>query len=98
MKLKIKFWINDPKTGEPSVSLTLLVISFIAILIASFMSIAELTNKFGMLQEIFYSMVGLYFLTKANIKTKYFDSSSTKEQTPESVLGKAASEVLGEKK
>lgn len=72
----MKIWIKDPKTGEPSVSLTLLMVSFIAILIASFMNIADFTSKFGLLQEVFYSMVGLYFLRRANIKTKYFDTSA----------------------
>lgn len=56
-----KIWVIDPKTGEPSVSLTL-VMTFAAVcFIAMIMEISGLTNNTSMSFELFGAACGLYW-------------------------------------
>ena len=54
-------WLIDPSTGKPSVSLTLLIISFMALVIASGLHLKQLTNNTSSLLELFYACASLYF-------------------------------------
>jgi hypothetical protein len=54
-------WIKDPKTKEASVSLSLMVISFTALLAASTLHLAKLTENTSSLTELFVTTAGLYF-------------------------------------
>jgi hypothetical protein len=57
----MNLWITDPKTKESSVSLTLMVISFVALLGASTLHISKLTENTSSLTELFVTTAGLYF-------------------------------------
>lgn len=54
-------WVIDPKTKEPSVSLTTLVISLVAVLAAIGLNIAKLTDQTTPALTFFATAAGLYF-------------------------------------
>lgn len=56
----MKPWLTDPKTKEASVSLTLMVISFVVLLGASTLHLSHLTENTSSLLELFYATAGLY--------------------------------------
>lgn len=63
--------ISDPKTGEKSVSLSLLMITFFLIVLAGGLEIAGVIKSTGVFLELFMTNAGLYFgrrLTFANGK------------------------------
>ena len=49
----MSLFIKDPKTNTRSASLTLVIVSFTALLIASILQIAEITNSIAALRELF---------------------------------------------
>jgi len=70
-------WIKDPSTGQPSVSLTLSIISFIGCIIASGLEMAELVHNTGLILEVFYGNIALYFGRKfTSSKGLVLDSKS----------------------
>ncbi len=68
------FWLVDPKTKKVSVSLTMLVISFAALLIGCGLEMAEVTKSTSVLVEIFYANVALYFGRRFSFKGQAFSS------------------------
>lgn len=68
-------YLRDPKTKEPSVSLTLLVLSFMALLVASTFHITGLVENTSGLNELFITTAGLYFGRR--IQTKSGNSIET---------------------
>lgn len=58
--MKIPFLV-DPSTGAESVSLTLLVVSFVALLAAATLHMSQLTENTSALMETFMVTTGLYF-------------------------------------
>lgn len=71
-------WLSDPKTKESSVSLTLMVISFVVLLVASTLHIAQLTDNTSSLTELFYATAGLYFGRKFQGKSGNIVDTETK--------------------
>lgn len=59
-------WLIDPTTKLPSVSLTLLVISFAALLVASGLHLKHLTDNTSSLLQTFVTCSGLYFGRRFN--------------------------------
>lgn len=64
-----KLFILDPKTKERSVSLTLLLVSFISVLIASGLEMAGVIKTVSVVPELFFACAGLYFGRKYTNKT-----------------------------
>jgi hypothetical protein len=54
-------FIIDPRTKEPSVSLSMLVISFLGVLIASGLEMSGKVENTSILMEAFYASAGLYW-------------------------------------
>lgn len=57
----MNFWLRDPKTKEKSVSLSLMFISFVALLVASTFHLSGVTDNTSSLTELFGICTGLYF-------------------------------------
>jgi hypothetical protein len=68
MQIKLPFLV-DPKTKEQSVSLSLLVVSFTALLVASTVHLAKLTENTSSLTELFMTCAGLYFSRRVSFKS-----------------------------
>lgn len=56
-----KVWVKDPKTGELSVSLTLVVVFALVSLFGMFLEMSGVTNNTSMCFEMFGAACGLYF-------------------------------------
>jgi len=54
-------WVVDPKTKEPSVSLTLMIVSFVLALAAWALILAKKIEAPSIIMELFYSTACLYF-------------------------------------
>ena len=54
-------WITDPKTGQKSVSLSLMIVSFCSIIGCSFAKVTGNLESTGPLLELFYATAALYF-------------------------------------
>lgn len=54
-------WINDPTTKAPSVSLTIMVVSFILVALACVLEMMGKVKGVSSLPELFYATAGLYF-------------------------------------
>lgn len=71
MKLPV---FKEPRNGGPSVSLTLLVISFICVLVAGTLHMFDKVSNTSLFSEVFYSAVALYFGRRIGIGGKVFSS------------------------
>jgi hypothetical protein len=77
-----KIWVADPKTKEPSVSLTMLVSSFVIALIACGLHMAKVVENISSVTELFYATTALYFGRRFSMNGKTYSSeSSDKPQT-----------------
>ncbi len=56
-----KLFVLDPKSKERSISLTLLLISFGAVLAASGLEMAGVIKTVSVVPELFFACAGLYF-------------------------------------
>ena len=56
----MNLWLTDPKTKDKSVSLTLMVVSFVVLLGASTLHLSHITENTSSLLELFYATAGLY--------------------------------------
>ena len=56
-----KVFIIDPITGQKSVSLTLLIVSFVGIVIAAGLEAANVIHTTSVLNELYFANAGLYF-------------------------------------
>lgn len=54
-------WIEDPKTKEPSISLTIVVITGILCLIGAGLEMGGVVKSTSMLMELYLTACGLYF-------------------------------------
>lgn len=54
-------WLNDPKTSKGSVTLTLLMISFVAFLGGNVAETLGYIKSTASLNEMFYTMSAMYF-------------------------------------
>lgn len=67
----------DPKTGQPSVSLSLLAISFTIAAGAIIMNILKYTDNTSASTDLFFGCAALYFSRKMNINGKSFSSDNS---------------------
>lgn len=65
-------WLTDPKTKDKSVSLTLLMISFVGIIISGSLEISGIVNTTSVLPEIFYGCCATYFGRRIKFGNKEF--------------------------
>jgi hypothetical protein len=73
-------YLKDPKTGEKSVTLTFLVLSFL--LFAGFAGAEALgytKNGTGSLSELFYACAALYFGRRVKVGSKSFEVGNQDE-------------------
>lgn len=75
----MNLWVNDPVTKLPSVSLTMLLATFILVITAGALSMFGLVKDSSIFSEIFYSSVALYFGRRLNIANKTFSSDKAEE-------------------
>lgn len=71
--MSLKYFI-DPKNKKPSVSLTLMLVSFILLVILSTLKALEHVNSVGAFQELFYATAALYFGRRVQVGNKLFSS------------------------
>jgi len=70
----------DPKNDKQSVSLTLLIISFVLYVLFAITTILELTKGIGPLSELFYFSVALYFGRRVKIGSKNLQVDNSGEK------------------
>lgn len=74
-------WIEDPSSNKPSVSLTLLCVSFLGCIIGGALQISGKIENTSICLELFYGCTALYFGRKVTIGGKTFDGSGISQQT-----------------
>jgi hypothetical protein len=86
----MKFWLSDPKdkNGSPSVSLTLLMVTFSLTLIAAGLQMFKIVDNISCLPEVLWGLLSLYFLRRFSIGGKTFSSDQA-----EQIVNKIDSEV-----
>jgi len=72
-KLIKMFWVADPKDNNPSVSLTLLLLSFTGLTVLSVLQTTGHVTSTGAFLELFYSTSALYFGRRLKFNNKSFD-------------------------
>ena len=70
----MNIWIEDPNSKTPSVSLTLLVISFTATIVAGALNMSGVVASTSIFTELTYSCVALYFGRRTTFAGKVFSS------------------------
>ena len=73
-------WILDPKTKEPSVSLTLLVLSSLIFVVTMGLEMFDVIQKTSMTFEFFGSSAALYFGRRISFNGKNFSSEKEEEK------------------
>lgn len=72
-------WVKDPITNLASVSLTILVISFTAVIVAGALNMAGVVQSTSLFSEVFYSCCALYFGRRFSFGGKAFTSDKAEE-------------------
>lgn len=72
-------WLEDPKEKVPSVSLSILAVSFLALLIVGGLHVAEKITTTSIFPETFYSALALYFGRRFSFNGKTFTSEKAEE-------------------
>jgi len=70
-------WLSDPKTKEPSVSLSMLVLTFVGTLAAASLHMAGKVENVSCMTELFYANVALYFGRRFTVNGKTASSEKT---------------------
>lgn len=70
-------WLKDT-TGQPSVSLTLMLVSFVVLLVIGVLDICSVVKSTGIFLELFLTTVGLYFGRRVNFKGQTFGTDGAK--------------------
>ncbi len=83
----MKFF-SDPKDGKPSVSLTILVVSFILLIIAGGLEIFEVTKSTGPFMELVLSAFALYFGRRFSFKGQSYSSEEGSAKDIEDLTNK----------
>lgn len=78
--MKFNPWVFDPKTKSESVSLTLLLVSFLIACTAIGLNIAKVTENTSSSAELFMACAGLYFGRKLSFKGSDFGTSDSSSQ------------------
>ena len=89
----MNIWLKDPITQVPSVSLTLLVATFVLTVIAGGLQMSGCVQSTSLFAEMFYSAVALYFGRRLNIGGKAYTSDKAEEVKKEVTNGKIDKEV-----
>lgn len=61
-------WVEDPKTKEKSVSLTLLVWAAMLVIVAGSLEMFEVIKSTSVFPELLYTAAGLYFGRRFDLK------------------------------
>ena len=69
-------WLEDPVTNKPSVSLTLMVVSFIGVVVAEILQIAGKVETVSIGMELFGTCTALYFGRRFTFGGKSYDAST----------------------
>lgn len=72
-------WLNDPITNLPSVSLTMLLATFILVIASGGLEMFGLVKNTSLFGEMFYTTTALYFGRRLTIKGKLFTSEKAEE-------------------
>jgi len=75
----MQMWMTDPNTKQPSVSLTLLVISCLFMAVLGVLTCTETIKTMGPFTEVFYSFTALYFSRRLTISGKIFGSEKAEK-------------------
>ncbi len=75
----MEFWVKDPVGKLPSVSLTLVMVTFVGVLVAGALEMAGVVKSTSLFGEIFYSSIALYFGRRMTIGNKNFSSDKAEE-------------------
>lgn len=89
----MNFWLKDPITHVRSVSLTLLVATFVFTILAGITHMLGYANSTSLFAEMFYSAVALYFGRRLRISGKTYTSAKAEEVEKEVSNGKVDKEV-----
>lgn len=73
----MQLWLTDPKTKEASVSLTMLIITFVGSLIAATLHMLGKVDDTSIMTDLFYANTALYFGRRFSIKNKDYNSEKT---------------------
>ena len=77
------FWVVDPRTKEISVSLTLLMITFLGSIVACGLEMAGKIESTSSIVELFYATTALYFGRRMSFGGKAFSSDAAPEEKKE---------------
>lgn len=80
-KLRMEAWVVDPKTNEKSVSLTLLMFSYILLCFVGGLQVAEVIQSLSIFPELFWTTTALYFGRKLSPKGKLVLKDSSDKPT-----------------
>lgn len=81
-------WINSPTDGKPSVSLSLMIISFAVAMVISILQVFKAVESGGMCLEIFYATSALYFGNKFTARGKSIEVVAEKIESEQAKLDK----------
>lgn len=73
------WFVTDPVNKLPSVSLTILIVAFTAVLVAGSLEMAGVVKSTSLFSEVFYSAVALYFGRRFSSNGKVFSSEKAQE-------------------
>lgn len=74
-----KIIINDPTTKQPSVSLTLLLVSFVVLVVAGCLQMLKHIDSVSIFLELYLSNIALYFSRKINFNNKTYTAEKAEE-------------------
>ena len=72
-------YLKDPKTGEQSVSLTMLVFSFVLTTAAAIFVFVK-TGSSSLLETQFFTLTGLYVSRRITFKGQSFGADTTSQE------------------
>ncbi len=79
MKLK-EGWVVDPKDNNPSVSLSLFVLSVVVLLIIGLLNVFSVVSTIGPFSELFYAASALYFGRRLSISKSGVSAETDKKE------------------
>jgi hypothetical protein len=74
-----KYWVIDPVTKEPSVSLTILTVAFTAVVVAGAFEMTGVVKSTSIFLELFFSSAALYFGRRFSFKGQNFSSEKAED-------------------
>lgn len=80
----MKLYLTDPKNGLPSVTLTIMMVSFLVAVVAISLNIAKVTDNTSSSMELFLTTAGIYLGRRFTYKGNAVGSD---DATPSSTNG-----------